>query len=229
MKKVFLIAAVFSALSFLHVDAANNTFTVTKPGYNLSPYTGMTRYHWIDAAKYRLGSAFAHVKTLDTPMYFPHMGDVCYPKDSSRVRGATLEGLCRTLFVAAPLLKEDSTLTINGIKLADYYRHQLTLLVDSTSEQFISHRGNRGPCQDLVEFGGLSISLFVCGDVVWKPLNQSVRDSLENMMESYADGPTIAQNWRFFNVFTMSFFKKEGSNVNDALLEKYVRLLIADY
>ena len=228
MKKSNLIALLLTILTALPLTASN-TFVINKPDYNMSPYTGMTRQGWIDAAKYLLDGAFAHVKTLDDPMYFPRIGDVCYPKDNSRVRGATLEGLCRTLFVAAPLLKEDSTLTINGIKLADYYRHQLALLVDSTSKQFISHRGNRGPCQDLVEFGGLSISLFVCGDVVWKPLNQSVKDSLESMMESYADGPTISQNWRFFNVFTMSFFKKEGYQVNDALLEKYVKLLINDY
>jgi hypothetical protein len=229
MKKIFLIAMIFSTLSFLHVDAANNTFTVNKPDYSLSPYTGMTRQNWVDAAKYLLSGAFAHVKTLDDPMYFPHMGEVCYPKDESRVRGATLEGLCRTLFVAAPLLKEDSTLTINGIRLADYYRHQLALLVDTTSKQYISHRGNRGPCQDLVEFGALGISMFVCHDVVWKPLPQALKDSLESMMESYGDGPTIQQNWRFFNVFVMSFFKKEGYKINDALLEKYVNQLLDDY
>jgi hypothetical protein len=228
MKKSNLIAFLLTILSALP-SMADTTFVVNKPDYNMSPYTGMTRQGWIDAAKYLLKGAFAHVKDINDPMYFPRIGEVCYPKDSSRVRGATLEGLCRTLFVAAPLLKEDSTLAINGIKLADYYRHQLTLLVDSTSKQFILHRGNRGPCQDLVEFGGLSISLFVCGDVIWKPLSRSVKDSLESMMESYADGPTISQNWRFFNVFTMSFFKKEGYLINDSLLEKYVKLLTKDY
>jgi hypothetical protein len=228
MKKFILIASLL-IVSYISPLKAGNTFKIMNPDYNLSPYTGMTRQGWVDAAKYLLQGAFSHIKTLDDPMYFPRMGDVCYPKDSSRVRGATLEGLCRTLFVAAPLLKEDSTLTIKGIRLADYYRHQLALLVDSTSKQFISHRGKRGPCQDLVEFGGLSISLFVCHDVIWKPLPQSLKDSLESMMESYGDGPTIQQNWRFFNVFVMSFFKKEGYHVNDALIEQYVNQLINDY
>lgn len=228
MKKAIFVAALLS-ISCSLTTKAGNTFAVNNPDYNLSPYTGMTRQNWIDAAKYLLKGAFAHVKTIDDPMYFPRMGEVCYPKDSSRVRGATLEGLCRTLFVASTLLKEDSTLTINGIRLADYYRHQLTLLTDSTSRQYITHRGNRGPCQDLVEFGALSVSMFVCRDVVWKPLPQQVKDSLESMMESYADGPTIPQNWRFFNVFVMSFFQKEGYKVNEELLQKYVNLLINDY
>ena len=99
MKKSNLIALLLTILTALPLTASN-TFVINKPDYNMSPYTGMTRQGWIDAAKYLLDGAFAHVKTLDDPMYFPRIGDVCYPKDNSRVRGATLEGLCRTLFVA---------------------------------------------------------------------------------------------------------------------------------
>lgn len=229
MKRTAIVITLLFSTLLLQLNAANNIFTVKNPDYNLSPYTGMTRQNWVDAAKYLLSGAFSHIQSLDDPMYFKRMGDVCYPKDDSRVRGATLEGLCRTLFVASPLIKQDSTITINGIRLADYYRHQLSLLVDSKSKQYITHRGKRGPCQDLVEFGGLSISLFVCSDVIWKPLPQAVKDSLESMIESYADGPTIQQNWRFFNVFAMSFFKSQGYKVNDALLEKYVSQLLGDY
>ena len=210
-------------------NAAERVFEVKSPDYKLSPFTGMTRQHWIDADKYLLEGAFSHIRSLDDPMYFQRLGRVCYPTDSSRVRGATLEGMCRTLFLAAPLLREDSTLTINGIRLADYYRRQLSLLVDPSSPQYVAHRGKRGPCQDLVEFGALGISMFVCGDVLWDPLPQATRDSLYSMIESYADGPTIPQNWRFFNVYPMSFFKSKGYEVNDSLLVKYVRHLLADY
>ena len=96
------------------VRGADNVFKVINPDYKLSPYTGMTRQHWIEADKYLLEGAFRHIHSLDDPMYFERLGDVCYPKDSSRVRGATLEGMCRTLFLASPLLREDSTLTIHG-------------------------------------------------------------------------------------------------------------------
>ncbi len=204
-------------------------FEVKDPDTARSPYTGMTRDHWRQAGVYLLEGAFAHVRSLDDPMYFSRIGSVCYPHDNSRVRGATLEGMCRTLFLAAPLLREDSTLTVNNIRLADYYRHQLSLLVNPKSEQYVTHRGRRGPCQDLVEFGALGISLFICGDLLWEPLPRATRDSLYAMIESYADGPTIPQNWRFFNVFPMSFFKTRGYPVNDALLEEYVRLLLSDY
>ncbi len=230
MRTTFLKTALLAAASIAIASTARGkVFEVENPDRERSPYTGMTRQHWIEADRYLLEGAFAHISSLDDPMYFERLGNVCYPKDSTRVRGATLEGMCRTLFLASPLLREDSTLTINGIRLADYYRRQMALLVDPDSPQYVEHRGRRGPCQDLVEFGALGISLFICGDVLWNPLPTATKDSLYSMIESYADGPTIQQNWRFFNVFPMSFFKSKGYEVNDSLLVKYVRQLLADY
>ncbi len=229
MKK-YILLLLLTAVSFKGIANTNTKkFTVEHPDYSLSPYTGMTRQHWTAAAKYLLEGAFAHIRSLDDPMYFQRMGNVCYPRDTTGIRGTTMEGLARTLFMAAPLIHEDSTVTINNIRLADYYRHQLSLLVDNKNKFHISHRGNRGPCQDLVEFGALSVCFFVCGDVVWDRMPKATRDSLYTMIESYADGPTVPQNWRFFNVFAMSFFKTRGYPVNDALLNKYLHELLADY
>ena len=230
IKSIFSTICLFWALCIC--GSGKTTFKVVNPDYQRSPYTGMTRQHWIDADRYLLEGAFRHIHSLDDPMYFKRMGNVCYPKDETdegRVRGATLEGMARTLFMASPLIREDSTVTINGIRLADYYRHQLSLLVDPKSKQHISHRGNRGPCQDLVEFGALGVSFFVCGDVIFDPLPKVTRDSLYALMESYADGPTVPQNWRFFNIFVMSFFKSRGYEVNDALMTRYLAELMADY
>lgn len=228
MRKIFF-SLLLLLLVVMHASAVDKIFKVNNPDMTKSPFTGMTRHHWIEADKYLLEGAFRHIRNIDTPMYFNRLGNVCYPKDSSRVRGATLEGMARTLFMASTLIREDSNVTINGIRLADYYRRQLTLLVDPVSKQFITHRGNRGPCQDLVEFGALGISLFVCGNVIWDPLPQTVRDSLYSMIESYADGPTVPQNWRFFNIFPMSFFKTRGYKVNDELMLKYLNELLSDY
>ncbi len=70
---------------------------------------------------------------------------------------AKLEGLARTLFVAAPLLKENPELEMNGVKVADYYRHQLINISNPKSKSFISHRQG-GPSQTLLELGSLAIS-----------------------------------------------------------------------
>ncbi len=225
--KITLMAALL--LLICSVQAQNRVFKIENPDYQRSPYTGMTRTHWKQAAQYLLEGAFRHVKNLDTPMCFERTSQVCYPRDAGGVRTATLEGMCRTLFIAAPLLCEDSTLVINHIPLKDYYRRQLTMLVEPGNAQYVSHRGRRGPVQDLCEFGGLSAALLACGDLLFDPLPKHVRDSLYAMIESYADGPTYAQNWRFFNVLAMSFFKTRGYQINDSLLAKYASALIEDY
>ena len=53
------------------VIAQENIFTVRQPDYQKSPYTGMTRRHWIQAGEYLLKGAFDYIHTLDDQMYFP--------------------------------------------------------------------------------------------------------------------------------------------------------------
>ena len=43
-------------------------FSPEHPDFELSPYTGLTRKHWIDAGKYILEGVFRHVKTMDDPV-----------------------------------------------------------------------------------------------------------------------------------------------------------------
>lgn len=208
----------------------NSVFEVLKPDKEISPLTGMTRKHWIDAATYVLDGAFSYIDSLDAPMKFPKQGEVAYPRNDNQIPTEKLEGLCRTLFVAAPLLKENPELTLNNIKVADYYRHQLLNLINPNSPSFITHRApDGGPHQNLVEFGALSISLFAAPEVLWEPLTTEQKDALAATMISYGDGPTVPSNWKFFNIFVLSFFKSQGYEVNEALLEKYLQESLAHY
>lgn len=204
------------------------TFTIQNPNYELSPFTGMDRQAWIDAAEYLLNGAFSYISTLDDPMYFPKQLDKTYPNNESQVPTAKLEGLCRTLFIAAPLLRENPDLTLNGIKVADYYRHQLLNLINPQSQSFIRHRDG-GPSQILVEFGALAISLTVAKDILWEPLTQEQKDELAATMLSYGNGPTIGSNWMFFNVFVISFFKQQGYEVNEDRMKENLEKILALY
>ena len=140
LKTVFL-AATLSCASVMQAQvptptrAIEQTFTVPQPDYKLSPYTGMTRDGWIAAAKYLLDGAFTYIRTIDDPMYFPKQLEKTYPRNEGEVPTAKLEGLCRTLFLAAPLLREDPELSLNGICVADYYRHQLLNLINPEFEK----------------------------------------------------------------------------------------------
>lgn len=205
-----------------------SVFKVVNPNYEKSPYTGMTRKHWIQAAEYLLGGAFSYIHTLDDPMYFPKQLDKTYPRSEGQVGVAKLEGLCRTLFVAAPLLRENPDLTLNGIKVADYYRHQLINMTREGSSSFVPHRTG-GPSQTMLELGAMCISLKVAHQVLWDTLTQEQRDALAALVKSYGEGPTIDSNWRFFNVFIMSFLKDQGYETKDDYLKMNLDKLLSRY
>ncbi|ALW85308.1 hypothetical protein AUC43_09495 [Hymenobacter sedentarius] len=205
-------------------------FEVKSPDKQLSPYTGLARRHWQDAARYLLAGAFSYVHTLDDPMQFPKQPGKSYPRNAGQVPTEKLEGLCRTLFMAAPLLKEDPGLTLNGVKVGDYYRHQLAQLVNPASLAYIQPRAkDGGPSQNLVEFGGLSVALFAAPEILWDPLPKATKDALAATMLSYGDGPTVPQNWRYFNLFILSFYQSRGYAVNEKLMAEYLQKQLTHY
>lgn len=207
-----------------------NTFELENANFNISPYTGMTRQHWFDAALYLLEGAFSYIENFEDPMKFPKQPGKSYPHDEGRVPTEKLEGLCRTLFIAAPLLRENPDLTINNINVGEYYRYQIKQLINPDSPSYIVHRSkNGGPSQNLVEYGALAISLFIVPEVIWEPFSQEDKDALAASMLSYGDGPTVDSNWKFFNIFVLSFFKDKGYDVNEELLEKYLARSLTHY
>lgn len=224
---LFLLFAILS-LKLSVVFAQENIFTVRQPDYQKSPYTGMTRQHWIQAGEYLLKGAFNYIHTLDDQMYFPKQLDKTYPRNTGEIPVAKLEGLARTLFVAAPLLKDNPELEMNGIKVADYYRYQLINISNPESRSYIPHRTG-GPSQTLLELGSLAISMKVAQEVLWNPLTKKQKDSLAATMLSYGEGPTIGSNWMFFNVFILSFLKDQGYAVNESYLESNLQKLLARY
>jgi hypothetical protein len=229
--KISLLVFVFSvSLISQQKETTVSVFEIKNPNYAVSPYTGMTKQHWRDAALYLLDGAFSYIHTLDDTMKFPKQEGKSYPKEESQVPTEKLEGLCRTLFIASPLLKENPSLVINNIKVADYYRYQIGKLTDPASPSYIAPRSqNGGPNQKLVEFGALAVSLLTNPEVLWKPLPQTQKDALAKIMLSYGDGPTVDSNWKFFNIFVLSFFKEQGYAVNEKLLVEYLEKSLKNY
>jgi hypothetical protein len=229
--RILFLAAISSiSLSAQQKENKANVFELQNPDYKISPQTGMTKQHWKDAALYLLEGAFSYIHKLDDPMQFPKQEGKSYPSNPNQVPTEKLEGLCRTLFIASPLLKENPDLVINNIKVADYYRYQIAKLADPQSPTYIEPRAkNAGPNQKLVEFGALSLSLLTNADVLWKPLPQNQKDDLAKIMISYGDGPTVDSNWKFFNIFVLSFFKEQGYTVNEKLLVEYLEKSLKHY
>lgn len=223
---VFLVS--LNANASLSQAKNDSVFHLVKPDYQLSPLTGMTRQHWMDAATNLLDGAFSYIHTLDDPMHFPKQPGKSYPTDGKFNKTENLEGLCRTMFVAIPLLKENPDLVLNGIKVGDYYRQQLRNMSDPSKSGYIQHLKG-GPSQTLVEFGALALSLTVMPEIIWEPLTQKEKDDLAALMLSYGNGPTIGSNWRFFNIFVMSFFKNQGYEVKDGYIDELLQKSLAQY
>ena len=79
-------------------------FSPEHPDFELSPYTGLTRKHWIDAGKYILEGVFRHVNTMDDPVLVPrYETEVTYPNSRTpawKVQAEYYEGLARSFFIA---------------------------------------------------------------------------------------------------------------------------------
>ena len=215
---------------YIQTINGSTVFKVDQPDYVKSPFTGVTRKHWKDAALYLLEGAFSYVKRMEDPMQFPKQPGKSYPRTASQIPTEKLEGLCRTLFMAAPLLKEHPGLVINNIKVADYYRHHILKLLDPSSPTYIKPQAKGGgPNQILVEFGALAVSMFYIPEILFEPLTKYQQDALAATMISYGDGKTVPSNWKFFNIFVLSFFKAHGYEVNEQLLKEYLDKSLEHY
>ena len=211
-----MVASAFNA----EADKAK-IFEVNNPDKKLSPYTGMSREHWKQAAEYLLSTAFKYVDNIKDPFDLPKQEGKSYPRNEGDIPTARMEELCRTMFLAGPLLKENPNLTLNGIRVGDYYRYQITSFLDPKSPIYVPVKKGRGHGgQKLVELGGLAVSLLMAPDVFWHPLPKDTRDKLAAVFKTYAEGGTIDMNWRFFNQCLLSFLHREGYQVNLKYLEK---------
>src|SRR5665647_2087487 len=103
-------------------------FEVENPDFARSPFTGMTKEHYIACAKYILERAVSHVRSTEDPISFPLVPGKTYPQPDApawRYRSLEFEALERTFTLAGPLIHVDPETIIGSIKLRDYYHLHL--------------------------------------------------------------------------------------------------------
>lgn len=111
----------------------SQAFYPSKPDYKLSPFTGMTREGWMEAGKHLLRGIFQNIGKFEDPVVMPRKETkITYPHAESpdvwreaEKRAEIFEGLTRSLFIAAPLLKNEPELEICGYSIADYYKSHI--------------------------------------------------------------------------------------------------------
>jgi hypothetical protein len=208
-------------------------FEVEHPDFNLSPYTGMTKQHYIELAKYLLEKTFTHINSITDPLTFPVVPGKTYPQPDDpdwRWRSLEFEALERTFTLAGPLIYVDQETEIKGIKLRDYYSLQLynALTPGHPNSLPLPEDLPDSTYQFTCEFGGLFKTLLLMPETLWSQYSEDQKNEMVVTISKWAHHRTTQNNWRIFNIITLSFLKKYGYEIDDELLKSHL-LWVASY
>lgn len=208
-------------------------FEVEDPDFQLSPFTGMTKRHYAECAKYILTRAFSHVRSMEDPITFPLVAGKSYPQPGAppwRYRSLEFEALERTFTLAGPLIHLDPEVKIRDISLRDYYRLHLynALTPGHPNSLPLPEDLPDSTYQFTCEFGGLFKTLLLMPETLWDYYSTKEKDEMVNTVSRWAHHRTTQNNWRIFNIIALSFLKKYGYPVDDDLLKSHL-LWVASY
>ncbi|MDR0536546.1 MAG: DUF2264 domain-containing protein [Tannerellaceae bacterium] len=209
-----------------------NAFTVNNPDNLKSPITGMSKRHYIECAKYLLERAFKHVNSLETPLNFPIIPGKTYPQPNApdwRYRSAEFEALERTFTLAGPLIHNNPDVVIKGIMLRDYYCLHLYNAFTPGHSNSIPYPENLPDSnyQFTCEFGGLFKTLLFMPETIWTSFSDAQKEEMLPTIHKWAHHRTTQNNWRIFNIITLSFLKKYGYEIDDDLLKSHLLWVVS--
>lgn len=207
-------------------------FIVKNPDFEISPFTGMTRSHYIELAKYLLEKALKHVTSIEMPLTFPTVPGKTYPQPNApdwRYRSVEFESLERTFTLAGPLIHIDPEITINNLNLRDYYSLQIYNTLTPGHPNSLPYPEDLPDAnyQYTCEIGGLCKTLLLIPDTIWTRYTQQQRDEMAITLSKWAHHRTTQNNWRIFNVVALSFLKKYGYQIDDDLLKSHLLWILS--
>ena len=215
--------------------------------YNLSPYTGLTRESWLEAGIYMLEGIFGNIDDFEKPVIMPRKEtEITYPhlKDSPEQQktqrsAEVFEGLTRSFFIAAPVMKNIPELTICGYSMADYYKNQVLRVCTKGDELYVGTyedqqdiTGHADPFrafQQTVETCALVICLWVSREQIWDTYTKAEKDTIAAFLDSYAHANTVPQNWRLFNMLDMAFLHMEGYPIQKEKMMDHAQAILNYY
>ena len=217
--------------------AIPSAFRPTEGDFTLSPHTGMTRRHWLDAARFLTEGVFSHLQSLDSPVSLPKQNQISYPQPNDprhRFQAAEFEGVARTLMAAGPVLVDNPDLVCNGLNVRDYYARQILLGTDPQSPRYwgrisdFTRETGRMQYQQTVEGAALAIGLMATRAQIWDRYSASEKAQVATLLSDYAHNLTIGHNWRFFNVLMLTFLKVNGFAIEEDALNDHLQHLLSN-
>lgn len=219
-------------------------FQVKDPDYTLSPYTGMTRKHWMDAGRYLLEGIFGNIHSIDDPLVMPRKETmVTYPhldapkeQQAAERKAEIFEGLTRSFFIASVMIRNEPDIEICGIRLKDYYKKHILRACTREDEVYVGNyedmqklTGSADPfrCfQQTVESCALVIGLNACREQIWMNYTKEEKDRIADLLSSFAHGNTVPQNWRLFNMLDMAFLHQEGYPIDREVMVDHAQAIL---
>ncbi len=214
-------------------------FTPQHTDYTKSPYTGLTRESWIEAGTYMMKGLFQNIRSFRDPVVMPRKETkVTYPHSKDAVweiKAEYFEGLTRSFFIAAPLIRDNPEITVEGYKLRDYYRsHVLRSTTPGdpvsvgTYAELQQFSGDTVRCfQQTVETCALVICLWITEKEIWDTYTKEEQDQIAGFLRGYADGNTVPQNWRLFNMMDMAFLDMHGYPIDEDIMKNHASAILA--
>ena len=211
--------------------------------FDLSPYTGLTRKHWIQAGKYLLEGIFCHVGDLEAPVLVPRFeSEITYPNARTpkwKEQAQIFEGLARSFFLAAPLLAIEPDLTAAGIPLSAYYKKQVLAACTPGHRNYVLRyedllrmEGEKEPLnlyQQTVETCALVICLWLSREVIWNTYTPEEKQVILDLIGSYASQGTVPQNWRLFNMLDLAFLSMNGVPIDEDVMRHHGEMILQYY
>ena len=215
--------------------------------YEISPYTGMTRESWIEAAEYLLTGIFRTIKSEEAPVIVPrHESRITYPHWNAdeetldiEKRAEIFEGLARSFLIAAPLIYNKPEVKICGYSMREYYKKQILysctkehpLYVGDyeTLQEITGHRDPFRTFQQTVETSALVIGLWTTKAQIWDTYTKEEKDRIALLLKSYAHANTVPQNWRLFNMLDMAFLHMEGYDIEEDIMLDHAQTILNYY
>ncbi len=215
--------------------------------YKLSPFSGLTRETWVEAGVYLLKGVFQHISDMDSPVVVKRTETrITYPhpkapegKQQQERRAEIFEGLARTFFIAAPLIRDNPEIVVCDKKLKEYYKNHILRICTKTDELYVGdfafQRKTVGTddeyriFQQTVEMGALVVGLWICEDVIWNTYSKQEKDLIADFISSYAHETTVPQNWRFFNMLGMAFLYRNGYSIDKAVMAEHTQATLGYY
>lgn len=219
-------------------------FKVENPDYNLSPYTGMTRKHWLDAGRYLLEGIFGNLSGIDDPIVMPRKETkVTYPhltapaaQQEAERKAEIFEGLTRSFFIASVMIRNEPDIEICGVCLRDYYKKHILRACTKEDAVYVGSyedmcrlTGREDPFktfQQTVETSALVIGLQACREQIWMSYTKEEKDRIASLLSGFAHGNTVPQNWRFFNMLDLAFLHKEGYEIDKEIMVDHAQALL---